>query len=199
MRFQEYYESPIFGGKFFSVDEFKNWYKSKYGSFDYESDCVGFNIPSYIIEPFKNGHFDPLTDKEKKLLNYFKNTSGDFYIIGANQNDPEYIKIIKHEFAHGIFFTNNDYRNSLINCLSSKKWKNLSRALKELDYANNVLEDEFNAYILTEPEIFEDYIPLREVYKLREVLDKIFTKFLGFSLLKSNINSIINRVKKILI
>ena len=87
MRVQEYYESPVFGGRTFSVGEFAAWYASEYGAFTYCQDWSGFNIPSWVLEPFRNGGFDPLTDKEKNLLNFFKNIHDSFYIIGATSQD----------------------------------------------------------------------------------------------------------------
>ena len=72
LRFQEHYESPQFRGKIFSLDEFKEWYtansekgKAK-GKFTYYDDWGGFNIPSYILEPFYKGLFNPLSEKESK-------------------------------------------------------------------------------------------------------------------------------------
>jgi hypothetical protein len=72
LRFQEHYESPFFKGKYFTLDEFKEWYiktspnGKKSGKFTYYTDWGGFNIPSYILKPFYNGAFNPLSENEKQ-------------------------------------------------------------------------------------------------------------------------------------
>ena len=78
LRFQEYYESPKFRGKIFSFYEYKKWYTAnspkgkKTGKFTYYKDWGGFNIPSYVLKPFYQGKFNPLSNKEKKFLRAFK-------------------------------------------------------------------------------------------------------------------------------
>ena len=134
MRFQEYYESPVFKGRSFSIEEFVAWYASEFGAFTYHQDWAGFNIPSWILEPFKKGDFDPLTEKEKNLINLFRNVQGNFYIIGATQQDEECADTIKHEFVHGAFFTNEGYREDVINCLNAHKPNVVKVALREMGY-----------------------------------------------------------------
>src|SRR3989344_4556885 len=199
MRFQEYYESPVFRGRTFSADEFAAWYASEFGAFTYHQDWSGFNIPSWVLEPFKNGEFDPLTAKEKNLLNFFKNIYGDFYIIGATSQDEECADTIKHEFAHGAFFTNKEYREDVINFLNAKKPHVVRVALQEMGYADNVLEDETNAYLLTEHQTLASKVPLTEGLKIQSVLDKIFAKYFGFSMAVASADCVANRTKRILI
>jgi len=199
MRFQEYYESPVFGGKTFSADEFVAWYAFEYGAFTYHKDWAGFNIPSWVLEPFRKGEFSPLTEKEKKLINLLKKVRGDFYIIGATQQDEECADTIKHEFVHGAFFTNSDYRRDVINCLNTHKPGVIKVALREMGYGENVLEDETNAYLLTEPQTFGNRVPLNEGLKLRDVLDKIFSRYFGFSMAVAGADYVVNRTERILI
>jgi len=199
MRFQEYYESPVFRGRVFSADEFVAWYASQNGGFTYHQDWAGFNIPSWVLEPFKNGGFDPLTDREKNLVNFFRNIQGNFYIIGATSQDKECADTIKHEFVHGAFFTNSDYRRDVLNCLNAHKSGVIKVALREMGYGENVLEDETNAYLLTEPQTFRNKMSLSEGLKLRDVLDKIFAKYFGFSMMVVNADFIVNRTERILI
>jgi len=78
LRFQEHYESPKFRGKIFSLEEFKRWYVAnspngiKTGEFTYYTDWNGFNIPSYVLQPFRDGKFNPLSEQERKFLDIFK-------------------------------------------------------------------------------------------------------------------------------
>ncbi|OGN06705.1 MAG: hypothetical protein A2750_03195 [Candidatus Yanofskybacteria bacterium RIFCSPHIGHO2_01_FULL_45_42] len=199
MRFQEYYESPVFRGRAFSADEFAAWYASELGAFTYCQDWAGFNIPSWVLEPFRNGGFDPLTDRENNLLNFFKNVGGNFYIIGATSQDKECADTIKHEFVHGAFFTNGDYRRDVINCLNAHKPGVVKVALREMGYGENVIEDETNAYLLTEPQTFGNRVSLNEGLKLRNILDKIFAKYFGFSMAVASADCVANRTERILI
>ena len=68
LRFQEHYGSPRFRGRRFTLEEYMDWYAAEYGGFTYFDDWEGFNIPSWVLSPFRNGEFDPLLRKEKKLL-----------------------------------------------------------------------------------------------------------------------------------
>jgi hypothetical protein len=53
VRVQEFYESPEFKGKYFTLEEFIDWWslnESKIkGSFDYPARWSGFNIPGTVI------------------------------------------------------------------------------------------------------------------------------------------------------
>ena len=75
MRFQEYYDSPQFKGKIFSVEEYMDWYANVNGKFSYFEDWPAFNIPSQTLKMFFAGWFNPLTNKEKKLLDVFRGIS----------------------------------------------------------------------------------------------------------------------------
>src|SRR6478736_5772065 len=100
MRFQEHYESPKFRNKVFSVGEFKDWYRTEYGSFSYVADWSGFNIPSYILNPFQAGLFHPLTRAEKALLRLIDKIAHPFYIIGTSKESPT---DVHHELAHALY------------------------------------------------------------------------------------------------
>jgi hypothetical protein len=185
MRFQEYYESPEFAGKFFSADEFAAWYAKEHGAFTYHKDWSGFNIPSWVLEPFKVGNFDPLTAREQKLINFFRNKKDNFYIIGVTTADEECAETLKHEFVHGAFYTNGAYRQDVIQCLQENNPRVVKVALTKMGYGPNVLEDESNAYLLTEPETLEKNISWPVGEKLQNKLDRIFQKYFGFSMIAS--------------
>jgi hypothetical protein len=159
MRFQEYYESPFWQGKIFTRGQFLNWYSKKYGGNTYHRDWSGFNFPSYILEPFKKGLFDPLTKNEKEILNFFKYRDDKFYIIGANNES-----VLKHELCHALYYTNESYRSNIDKLLNNNKdkIKPASLHLLKLGYSKNVLFDEIQAYTLDG----DGFIPINENIKL---------------------------------
>jgi len=197
MRFQEYYESPVFKGKCFSVEEFAAWYAKEYGSFSYAQDWSGFNIPSWVLEPFKNGNFGNLTEKEQKLIDMFKNEEGDFYIIGATPKDEWWADTVRHEFVHGAFCVNQNYRENVNYLLNSKKPATVKKALGKMGYGKNVLEDEMNAYLLTEPQTLAKDISLGDGAGLRDVLDDVFKKYFGFSMINVPLDTLMSRVEHV--
>lgn len=175
MRFQEYYESPKFKNITFSWEEFMDYYADKHGFFTYFEDFAGFNLPSEVLEPFYNGEFHPLTEKEGRFLKLFKNKVGKFYIIGAVKNCD--IEDLRHEIVHGLFYTRLDYRKDVLNCLKKFGLKRFKKALKKHEYHPDLFDDEINAYCLTGLGVIFDK---RKVRKLVKELSDIFYKFFGF-------------------
>jgi hypothetical protein len=174
MRFQEYYENPFWKGKIFTIGQFKNWYSEKYGYDSYRFDWVGFNFPSNILDPFKKGLFDPLTENEKFIVDSFKHRSDKFYVIGSNSKD-----VLNHELCHALYYYNENYRNE-INILFEKNKSKLNKAAKHLikiGYRKDVVFDELQAYIL-DKNYFEDLeieIPLsikEQVFNLKKKYGK---------------------------
>lgn len=175
LRFQEYYESPKFKSKIFTLGQFRDWYIKQNGSFSYPQDWTGFNIPSWVLEPFKQGLFDPLTKQELVFLNKFKNKKGNFYIIGSNDNS----ETLRHELSHALFFTNTAYRSRVVEILSKfkKQTRSLELYLKKIGYHRSVIEDEVNAYITTS----SDFLSLEGIkvnHKLKSQLMAARRKFL---------------------
>lgn len=199
MRFQEYYESPEFKGRVFSVEDFVHWYASQNGGFSYHQDWAGFNIPSWALEPFRNGEFEPLTLREQKLIDFCGSVDENSYIIGVTPSAEYFKETIQHEFIHGAFYTNSEYRNEIIGCVRDFNIKPVYKGLAKMGYCDDVLIDETNAYILVEPETIQEYSSLGNTKKLREQLDHIFDKFFGFSVLKTEISALLARTNKIVI
>ena len=193
MRFQEYYESPEFKGKVFTVEEFAKWYATKYGGFTYSRDSYGFNIPSKVLEPFQKGQFNPLTEKEQKLLNLCSNTQGDFYVLGVTPKAEYFPETVKHEFIHGAFHVNKQYQSEVTKCIKNSKVKEVSRGLCKMGYHTDVFADEANAYILVEPETIKEFISIENTKKLRNQLNRIFIKNFGFSVLDIGIENLMGR------
>jgi hypothetical protein len=146
MRFQEHYESanPDFRNKIFTQGQLKRWYSEEYGSNSYHSHWVGFNFPSSVLIPFKEGLFDPLTIEEQRLLELFRYRSDNFYIIGAQSGGT-----LRHELAHALYASNSKYKDELDKFLlkNKSKLKNTLKYIKDKGYCDEVLFDEIQAYI----------------------------------------------------
>jgi hypothetical protein len=165
LRFQEHYESPEFKNKIFTVGQIKHWYSQKYGADSYTNDWTGFNFPSRILIPFKQGLFDPLTKYEKKFLNLFRYRHDNFYIIGANDEST-----IRHELSHALFAYSVQYKAQINQiCKTYAKQLNpLKKILLDKGYDQDVLNDELQAYITDDSEFIYSYLD-------KSIVDK-FTK-----------------------
>jgi hypothetical protein len=144
LRFQEYYENPKFKQQIFTIGQIKNWYSINYGSDTYNRDWSGFNFPSTVLDPFKQGLFDPLINDEKVLLSLFKYRNDNFYIIGANDEST-----INHELSHALYWYNNKYKSQVDN-ICKKFSKELLKSKKYLlskGYHKSVINDEIQAYL----------------------------------------------------
>src|SRR3989344_3903921 len=199
MRFQEYYESPEFKGRVFSIEEFTHWYASKYGGFTYSRDWYGFNIPSKVLEPFRQGQFDPLTAKEKRLLDVCRNATGDFYVIGVTPSAEYFDETVKHEFVHGAFHVNENYRKEVVTCVKESSIREIDKGLGRMGYHSDVFADETNAYVLVEPETVTEYVNIRNTKNLRTRLDAIFKKHFGFSILNTKVPALMSRAEHIVL
>lgn len=146
MRFQEHYESANrkFRNNIFTVGQLRNWYSETYGSNSYHTHWVGFNFPSRVLKPFKDGLFDPLTDEEQGLLHLLRYRNDEFYIIGAQTGG-----ILRHELSHALYASNPKYKEEIDTFLNKNK-KQLVKTNKYIldkGYCKDVLYDEIQAYI----------------------------------------------------
>lgn len=144
IRFQEYYEGPKFKQQIFTLGQLRSWYSITYGADTYHKDWEGFNIPSYVLDPFRKGLFDPLTNEENNLLDLLKYRYDNFYIIGA-QNLP----VLRHELAHALYANCIKYKIGIDKiCLKYKKdLKKVSKYILDKGYDTSVINDELQAYI----------------------------------------------------
>jgi hypothetical protein len=148
LRFQEHYESPEFRGKIFSRNEFKKWYRTqREGQFTYHEDWGGFNIPSYILNPFYEGKFKNLTHREKDLLEAFKRMKHPFYIIGTMDGKTA---TLNHEISHGRFYTNLAYRQEILDVLTKVDITPIEKWLLKIGYDQSVVYDEAHTYLLND-------------------------------------------------
>ncbi len=146
IRFQEYYESPSrkYRNKIFTLGDIKNYYSLQYGADLYSDLWIGFNFPSSVLIPFKQGLFDPLTSQEKELLGLLKYRHDTFYIIGAQNNST-----LRHELSHAMYGYDSRYKNEIDNFISKNKkgFLKVSKHILKRGYDKSVLNDELQAYI----------------------------------------------------
>lgn len=147
IRFQEYYESPEFKDKVFTVDEYAKWYVKEYKkeTFSYYSDWSGCNVPSYVFDIFRNGKMNPLSEREVSLLNQLPDDGKKYYVIGTFSGGRA--DVIQHELCHGLFYSNEEYKSKVLGLLSEYDNGEVESYISNLGYHNDVLLDEVHAYI----------------------------------------------------
>jgi hypothetical protein len=181
LRFQEHYESPRFRGKVFTLEEYKEWYTQnspegrKTGEFTYYDDWDGFNIPSYVLTPFYQGKFDPLSRKEKTLLELLEEESKKFYVIGVFGEPKRAEVTLKHEIGHGLFYTSPSYKEEVLRLTKQFDLRKLKRELQSTaGYHPDVMEDEIHAYGLSCSNPENRLVP-RE---LRVLLNQVYQRYI---------------------
>lgn len=173
LRFQEFYESPnpSFRNNIFTIGQVRCWYSEKYGGDTYHVDWTGFNFPSSVLVPFRKGLFDPLTNEEIALLEYFKYRHDNFYIIGAQDKAT-----LRHELAHALYSYDKKYKNEIDN-LCYKYRKELSpikQYILDKGYHSDVINDEIQAYI-TDQE--DEFIIKNLSQKLSGIFQGLYNKY----------------------
>ena len=139
IRFQEYYEGPQFKNTVFTVGQVRSWYSKTYGADTYHVDWTGYNFPSTVLKPFREGLFDPLTNEEKTLLDLIRYRYDSFYIIGA-QDDAT----LRHELSHALYAYSVKYKIS-IDQLCKKHQKELKKISKY------ILDKGYDCLLYTSP------------------------------------------------
>lgn len=159
-RYQEFYESPFkeIRGKFFTWEKLMRIYKNhwKKDTFTYPIDWAGYNIPSNIlykaIKTFELpiGEYDQLM---REVINYCEQHSNGevWYLIGAEGFKS---KTMDHEIAHGLYYTNKDYRKECVKLIKSIKpehYEKLRKKLVKMGYLNTkkIIDDEIQAFMST--------------------------------------------------
>ena len=193
LRFQEHYESPKFRGKIFSLEEFMDWYALKFGNFTYYQNWSGFNIPSSVLKPFREGRFNPLSRKEKRLLDLLVNMPEPFYVVGTYGTRID-LPTLKHELTHGLYHTVPEYRKRVRRILRPKKIRRFTEILKKTGYHPSVWQDETNAYLLTTVACLKDdgfrWTP--SLRNLQTELRETFETRFGFSLHRAGEDNILS-------
>ena len=147
---QEFYESPKFKNKKFSIWEYSKWYSRNSGCFSYPKDFCGYNIPLQVAKNcyIKNKVESPYDEIFNKIIKSIK--LKDAYIIGADNLSSS---IFKHELCHGLYYTNLDYRKEMDHItknLSKNSLNKFKKNLKNKGYASSVTFDEIQAYMAIE-------------------------------------------------
>ncbi len=175
LRFQEHYESSRFSGRVFTLEEFMDWYASRFGNFTYYGDWSGFNVPSDALAPFYAGDFDPLLEKEKRLLRMFERERPPFYVIGVTNACSR--EDLKHELAHALYFRVPAYRHAVRQVMRGHDTSVLERELAARGYCRRVLKDEVHAYLLAGNH--GRMLRARKLAALRPRLHAIFEQYGG--------------------
>lgn len=183
LRFQEHYESPKFAGMIFSLDEYKEWYVKnspngiKTGEFTYYTDWSGFNIPGEILKPFYEGKFHPLSEAEQIILDMFKDEENPFYIIGVHKESKSFEKLLRHETAHGLYFTNPEYRKEALGIIAKYDTSEVRKdLLASGGYGENVIDDEVHAYSISGGKSLGANIPENLCLEMNELFEKYTRK-----------------------
>lgn len=173
LRFQEHYESPKFRGEIFSLAEFKKWYRTtqKHGKFSYYQDWAGFNVPGYVFKPFLAGYFKYLTTREKRVLKIIKGYNFEQLYLIATAKDCE---ALRHETAHGLFYTKPRYKKQVLKVLESCNLVKLKKHLIKMGYCKEVLDDECHAYLLDEAENFYKQMNIPNGLTVQKKLQKLY-------------------------
>jgi len=154
LRYQEYYESPKFKGKVFTLIDYMEWYAEEHdGVFSYPNDWSGYNLPSVsILELWEKG----IPDVNKydifmeNIYDMIKRTidNEEFYLIGTTGDGST----LRHELAHGLYYTEPEYKQAMyreILNISIGVRDVLSATLIEMGYDKDVVNDEMQAYLST--------------------------------------------------
>jgi hypothetical protein len=164
-RYQEYYESPYkkFRGKRFTWMEYMRFYKDAWKKkvFTYPEDWSGYNIPSNILDGgvdafYKETEYDEVMNDIYFYcsINSFNKNDGercDWYLIGASSRD---VKTMDHEIAHGLYFTNKEYKkmvDGLIKNIKPTHYDKLKKKLIKMGYVDDkkIIDDEIQAFMST--------------------------------------------------
>ena len=147
-RVQEHYESPFdsIRGQIFTLGQLRILYPiwDYHGGNHVETRWAGYNIPDTAMKPFINGLFDPLNPLETDLVNILKYRTERFYVIGASEENDE---TLDHEICHSMFYLFPKYKKDIIKAMSEYDLTPLKKAIAEMGYCEEVLEDECHAYL----------------------------------------------------
>ncbi len=186
-RAQEYYESPNkkFRGKDFSIWDYMKWYNNQYGrGFSYGADWSGFNIPFDIVwncyqsndmeTPYDEIMWDILGEIDNKM-----DINKKAYIIGVDSLDSE---TFNHEVAHGLYYTNKQYKelmDEVTLTISTKNYQTFRNNLIEMGYTDSVINDEIQAYLSTnwKNRKFMNGVSSQECKELHKQYKNIFSNF----------------------
>lgn len=164
-RYQEFYESPYkkFRGKRFTWMEYMRHYKLawKKRTFTYPDDWSGYNIPSNVMDKandifYKDTEYDVIMNDIYfycAIDSQNKNNGArcNWYLIGASSKDKG---TTNHEIAHGLYFTNEEYKKNVTKLIKNIKpihYEKLKKKLVKMGYVDDkkIIDDEIQAFMST--------------------------------------------------
>jgi hypothetical protein len=163
---------------------YKNSWKKR--TFTYPDDWAGYNIPSNVLQQAhhifcKDTEYDLIMNDiywycAKDSMEKNDGRQVDWYLIGASSKDLE---TMDHEIAHGIYFTNNEYKKSvtkLIKKIKSTHYDKLKKKLIKMGYVDDkkIINDEINAFMSTG---LYNGLDTKELKKYEKEFIKNFKKF----------------------
>lgn len=167
VRIQEFYESSKFQGKFFTLEEYMDWYceKQKTQVFTYTGAFCGFNWPGKSLLKWchKYGYNGPesvsnpnVRKKEIQLLKPVwklgtEEVAKSYFILGTLQDKDLYATIL-HEIAHALYCIEPEYKKrcmKIFNSIPSCQRKKLYGYLRRNLYSSFRYKDEIQAYLST--------------------------------------------------
>jgi hypothetical protein len=160
LRYQEFYESDSdsFRGKSFKWEDYIKFYKEKTKKdyFSYHEDYAGYNIPCDTIEACK-AKIPDLNIYDMIMFSVtdtIKNLVGDspYYLIGIDQDTGGDQSLIFHEVAHGLWFSDPNYKKKMTKAIEEmdpKVKEKMLDKIKSYGYGDNVYMDELQAYMST--------------------------------------------------
>jgi hypothetical protein len=166
MRCQEFYEcrDKNIRGKKFSLEKLIEAYckMNDEGSFTYFDDWSAFNIPDYSIRNFLELNGDNLLEHEKVVFDKIGSLveiksniapTAKSYLIATYTHKNEDSQLdLDHEIAHGLFYTSTMYNKivtDMVNRMDKKVLNRLFNSLRKMNYCDEVLHDEVQAYLST--------------------------------------------------
>lgn len=184
-RIQEFYESPnpSFKHKKFSVWDYFKWYSKKFGDgcFSYTKDFSGYNLPLIVAKKcYEINQVETPYDKEMlDIIDSLFENGKRKYLIGVDDLENA---TFNHELAHGLYYTNIEYKNEMnkiIGKISRNNLKNFKKNLIEIGYCQSVLKDEIQAYMATEinKKVTKNIISKK---KLHSAFKSVFKRYLAF-------------------
>jgi hypothetical protein len=187
-RVQEFYESesPLYKEQDFDIWDFMRWYSAKSnGVFTYTRDWTGFNIPfntalNCIIGIKDRNPYDiVMQDIVDKILT--TENPANAYIIGVKFARG---LTFKHELCHALYYTNKKYK-SIADDISTIEmpfmiYNILIGNLIELGYDQSVINDEIQAYMMTnyKSKYFSKNAPMDKLIELHNIYKEQLNEFL---------------------
>lgn len=185
-RITEFCEGPdSLKGKLFDAISFIDAYADSEGKLDYFYFWEGHNwsrlqMIEFVENEQKNGR--KLSDREVAIVgaSFDAEMDGNGYIISIVEGDRG---TLRHELSHGLFFDNEEYRNSAIEILKklgSVTYSKYRNCLINKNYNETVMLDEMQAYLVAwdEEEWEEQFssISYSEIENQQKELSCLFDK-----------------------